>query len=257
MLRKIAIANQKGGSGKTATSINLSAALAERGNRVLLIDLDPQLHATEGVGVDPYQDDIKTVYELIFDDKVICSDVIIKTEVPNLDVIPASEELEETDIDFFRTTRAEYKIADKLKALNGYDFVFFDCPPRLNHLTINALVASDSLLIPVSSIGKRSLNTLPRFHNYVERVQKHLNHELKIIGYLVNQHRKNVKVSEKILSAIKNTFGSQVFNTIISFTANLAEADTNDEPVIFSPMFRQSKLANEYRSFAEEIENKT
>lgn len=257
-MKKIAVANQKGGCGKTATSINLSAALAERGKKVLLIDLDPQLHATEGIGIDPYQDDIinKTVYQLIFDDNISFNDVILNTEIPNLDIIPASEELEETDIDFFRTARAEYILADKLKDNQTYDYIIFDTPPRLNHLLLNALVASDCLLIPISSNGKRSLNNLPRFHKYLENVQKKLNNELEILGYLVNQHRKNVKISEKILEAVKNSFGDKVFKTIIPFAASLPESDTNDESVIYSASFKKSKLANEYRKFAEEIETK-
>jgi len=256
MLKKIAIANQKGGCGKTATSINLAAALAERGKRVLLIDLDPQLHASEGVGIDPYQEEIanNNIYHLIFDENITFDDVIVKTVTKNLDLIPSSVELEETDIDFFKTKRAEYKLDDKLKELNGYDFVLFDCPPRLNHLTINALTASDSLLIPISSIGKRSLNNLPQFMKYVEQVQKQINKKLEIMGYLVNMHRTNVNVSEGILAKTKELFGDKVLNTIISFSANLAEADLYDEPVI--SMFSRSKLANEYRKLAEEVENK-
>ncbi len=256
MTKKISIANQKGGCGKTATSINLSAALAEKGKKVLLVDLDPQLHATEGVGIDPYQEEVlkKNVYHLIFDENTSYGDVILKTGTKNLDIIPSSVELEETDIDFFKTKRAEYKIYDKLKNINGYDFVFFDCPPRLNHLTINAMTASDGLLVPISSIGKRSLNNLPQFMKYVEQVQEHVNKDLKIIGYLVNMHRKNVNVSTSILTKARELFGEKVFDTIISFSANLAEADLYDEPVV--SIFKRSKLANEYRQLAKEIEER-
>jgi chromosome partitioning protein len=256
MSKKIAIANQKGGCGKTATSINLAAALAEKGKRVLLVDLDPQLHATEGIGVDPYQEEIvaRNVYHLIFDEKVSPLDVIVETGTPNLDLIPSSIDLEETDIDFFKTKRAEYKLEDKLKGFNRYDFIFFDCPPRLNHLTINALTAADGLIIPISSIGKRSLNNLPQFMRYVEQVQKQVNQRLEIMGYLVNMHRKRVSVSEMILNKTRELFGNKVFDTIISFTANLSEADLYDEPVV--SVFGKSRLANEYRQLAEEIEKR-
>ncbi len=256
MMKKIAIANQKGGCGKTATSINLAAALAEKGKRVLLVDLDPQLHATEGVGVDPDQEQIENnnIYHLIFDEEVKAKDVIVKTGTKNLDLIPSSVALEETDIEFFNTRRAEYKLDDKLKKLNGYDFILFDCPPRLNHLTINALTASDSLIIPVSSIGKRSLKNLPQFMKYVDQVQGEINKKLEVMGYLVNMHRKNVIVSQGILDKTKEIFGDKVFNTIISFSAALAEADLNDEPVV--SILGHTKLAKEYRQLAEEVENK-
>lgn len=251
-MKKIAIANQKGGCGKTATSINLAAALAEKGRRVLLVDLDPQLHATEGMGIDP--EGRKNVYHMMFDIAVKPQDVIVKTDTANLDIIPSSADLEETDIEFFKTSRAEYRLHDKLKLLTEYDFIFFDCPPRLNHLTINGLTASDYVIIPISSIGKRSLNNLPQFMKYLEIVQTQINSKLSIMGFLINMHRKNVKVSEQILGRAMELFGEKIFKTIISFSAQLAEADLYDEPVV--SIFKKSKLADEYRSLAEEVENR-
>jgi chromosome partitioning protein len=256
MTRKISIANQKGGCGKTATSINLAAALAEKGKKVLLIDLDPQLHASEGVGIDPYQEDIikNNVYNLIFDDDVTFESVIIPTEIKNLDVIPSSVDLEETDLEFFKASRAEYKLYDKLEEINNYDYVIFDCPPRLNYLTKNALTASDSLIIPISTIGKRSLKNLPQFMNFVKTIQHKVNSKLKIMGYLINMHRKNVNVNEGILSKTREMFGDLVFDTAISFSSSLAEADLYDEPVI--SLLKNSKLADEYRSLAKEVLNR-
>jgi chromosome partitioning protein len=249
-MRIVAIANQKGGCGKTTTAVNLASALAMLGKKVLLIDMDPQAHATIGLGCDPESVD-KTVYHLFADNDVQVNVMIVRSNVDGLDVLPSNVLLSGVELELASKENREYILDKRLKEINGnYDMCIIDCSPSLSLLTINALVASSELIIPVQT-HYYALEGLRQLLETVDIVQKRFNQNLEILGLLLTFVESRTKLSRQIQRQMREYFGDLVFNTVIHKDVRLAEAPSAHESVFsYAP---DSTGALEHRILAEEI----
>lgn len=247
--RIIAIANQKGGVGKTTTSVNLSACLAHIGKRVLLIDTDPQGNATSGVGIN--KGDVQNcIYNILIDD-IDMKDVIIPTEVENLDIIPATISLAGAEIELVSTISREVRMKHAIQESKDlYDYVIVDCPPSLGLLTINALTASDAIIIPVQC-EYYALEGLSQLLSTVRLVQKHLNEDLVIDGVLLTMFDARTNLGIQVIDEVKKYFQDKVFKTIIPRNVRLSEAPSHGEPVIVYDS--RSRGAEAYLELAKEV----
>jgi len=252
-MRTIAIANQKGGCGKTTTAVNLAAALASLGNRVLLVDLDPQAHATLGVGHDPEALD-KTIYDALTNSNVPISRVVLSTSMPNLHLIPNNILLSGIEFELASLQGREYVLGQQLGRLsNNYDICVIDCSPSLSLLTLNALVASTDVLIPVQT-HYYALEGLRQLLETIEIVKDRFNSELKILGVLLTFVESRTTLSRQVQRQMRDFFGELVFDAVIHRTVRLAEAPSAGESVLtYAP---GCKGAAEYTALAEEILNK-
>ena len=249
MGRIIAITNQKGGVGKTTSSINLSASLAYLGYKVLLVDIDSQANASTGVGV--YKGDAtKTIFELLIDD-IKVEDVAIKTGEKNLYLIPSSQEISGIDTLIVNDRDREFKLKRKLdEARNDYDYIIIDCPPSLGLLTINALTAADSTLIPVQC-EYYALEGLTQLLNTIRIVQKRLNSNLSIEGVLLTMLDRRTKLGIDVINEVKLYFKEKVFNTIIPRLVRLSEAPSFGMSIIDYDF--SSKASKYYIDLAREV----
>jgi chromosome partitioning protein len=247
--RIIAIANQKGGVGKTTTSVNLSACLAHIGKKVLLIDTDPQGNATSGVGVNKVEVQ-KCIYDILIDDVAI-KDVIRSTKVENLDIIPATISLAGAEIELVSTISREVRMKHAIQeAKELYDYIVIDCPPSLGLLTINALTASDSIIIPVQC-EYYALEGLSQLLSTVRLVQKHLNEDLMIDGVLLTMFDARTNLGIQVIDEVKKYFQDKVYKTIIPRNVRLSEAPSHGEPIIiYDP---RSRGAEVYLDLAKEV----
>ena len=245
----IAIANQKGGVGKTTTSVNLSACLGELGQRVLLIDIDPQGNATSGLGIDKGKIE-KSIYDVLVDDIPI-KDTVIGTEVDNLKVLPATIQLAGAEIELVASMSRETKLKkaiDKIK--NEYDFVIIDCPPSLGLLTINSLTAANSILVPIQC-EFYALEGLSQLLKTITLIQDNLNQDLVLEGVVLTMFDSRTNLSGQVVQEVKNHFQQKVFKTIIPRNVRLSEAPSFGRPVIkYDP---KSKGAEVYYNLAKEV----
>lgn len=249
MGRIIAVANQKGGVGKTTTTVNLSAALAEEGRKVLLVDLDPQGNATSGVGVDKRSVE-PTVYEL-FTGAATFEQCLIKTEYDNLYVLPANINLSGAEIDLIDQEDREYylqEIFDEVK--DRFDYILIDCPPSLNMLTVNALTAADSVLVPIQC-EYYALEGLSQLIHTINLVKKKLNPALEMEGVVFTMYDARTKLSMQVVENVKGTLQENIYETIIPRNIRLAEAPSYGMPI--TAYATHSTGANSYRLLAMEV----
>jgi len=248
MSKIIAIANQKGGVGKTTTAINLSAAIGELGKKVLLIDVDPQANATSGLGIE--KSDNYSIYNVLIDDMPI-SEAIIKTDYRNLWVCPSAESLAGAEIELVMSENREYKLRDAIdKIKNDYDFIFLDCPPSLGLVTLNCLTATDSVLIPIQC-EYYALEGVSLLTSNIKRIKSSLNPKIDIEGVLLTMLDARTNLGLQVVEEVKKFFPGKVYANIIPRNVRLSEAPSYGQPIhIYDP---SSRGAETYLSLAEEF----
>lgn len=245
----IAIANQKGGVGKTTTSVNLAASLGVLEKKILLIDADPQANATSGLGIDVEEVENGT-YQLL-EHSIKAEEAILKTSSPNLDIIPAHIDLVAIEIELVDQENRESMLKKAIEPLRDkYDFILIDCAPSLGLLTLNALTASDSVIIPIQC-EYFALEGLGKLLNTIKSVQKIHNNKLDIEGLLLTMYDSRLRLSNQVVEEVKKHFDEMVFETIIQRNVRLSEAPSYGESIINYDA--SSKGASNYLSLANEI----
>ncbi|MEK9787818.1 MAG: AAA family ATPase [Flavobacteriaceae bacterium] len=245
----IAIANQKGGVGKTTTAVNLSAALGVLEKKVLLVDADPQANATSGLGIDVQSVEMGT-YQLL-DGSITIEQAILSTESPNLDIIPSHIDLVASEIELVDKNAREYRLKEALEGIKAkYDFIILDCAPSLGLITLNALVAANAVIIPIQC-EYFALEGLGKLLNTIKSVQKIHNKNLDIEGLLLTMYDTRLRLSNQVVEEVKKHFGKMVFKTIIQRNIRLSEAPSYGEDIISYDA--SSRGAKSYLSLGSEI----
>lgn len=251
----ISVTNQKGGVGKTTTTINLGAALAEQGRRVLLVDLDPQGNASTGLGID-YEHRTHTTYDLLVGDAEL-TDVIQKSNFDDLDIVAANTDLSSADIQLISNEKRSFLLRDALRQPMidsfAYDYILIDCPPSLNILTVNALVASDTVVVPLQS-EFFALEGLSQLMLTIRDVRETANPDLRIEGVVLTMFDKRNNLSQQVEEDARENLGDLVFKTMIPRNVRLSEAPSFAAPVLYYDS--ESKGSTAYRDLATEILNR-
>ncbi len=248
MAKTIAIANQKGGVGKTTTAINLAASLAKLDRRVLLIDIDPQANATSGLGIDRTSSQRTTYHVLVLDEPI--QTVIIPTEF-GVQLVPSDRNLAGAEIEMIEFAGRELVLKKAVASIvEAYDFILLDCPPALNLLTLNGLAAADSLIIPIQC-EYYALEGVSDLFNTLSRIRRVINPELKIEGLLLTMYDERTNLSPAVAADLRSFYGSLVFETTIPRNVRLAEAPSHGKPVAFYDP--RSRGAESYFELAKEV----
>ncbi|MBC7334177.1 MAG: ParA family protein [Actinobacteria bacterium] len=247
--RIIAIANQKGGVGKSTTAVNLSAYLGHYGFETLLVDMDPQSNSTSGVGINPSE--VKScIYEVIISG-LDPNEVILKTRHHNLDVLPSSIRLAGAEVELVASFKREYKLREAIEKIRkDYDFIIIDCPPALGLLTINALAAANEVIIPIQC-EYYALEGLGQLINTIDLIKKNLNERLEITGAVMTMYDSRTRLAEEVIGEVRKHFPEKVYETIIPRNVRLSEAPSYGEPIlIYDP---ECKGAIAYENLTKEV----
>ena len=249
MVKVIALANQKGGVGKTTTAVNLAACLAAKGRKVLLVDSDPQGNTTSGLGLDK-RDIKRSIYDILVND-VPAKEVIVPTKYENLSLLPATIALAGAEIELVNMMSRENRLKNALERVKyDYDYVLIDCPPSLGLLTLNALTAASSVMIPIQC-EFYALEGVTMLMNTIQRVQRNLNPALKLEGVVMTMFDARTNLASDVVNEVKKYFSAKMYNTIIPRNVKLSEAPSHGEPVIVYDA--RSKGAQVYQELAREV----
>lgn len=249
MGKVIAIANQKGGVGKTTTAVNLSACLGKKGKKTLLIDIDPQGNTTSGLGVDPRGVEL-SVYDALIND-VDIEETLVKTEFDNLWICPANINLAGAELELVAKPEREYILKKAIaRVKDKFDFIFIDCPPSLGLITLNSFAATDSVLVPIQC-EYYALEGLSQLTNTIKMVKKALNPELSLEGVLLTMFDARTNLSIQVVDEVKKFFPEKVFKTVIPRNVRLSEAPSFGQPII--EYDKHSRGAECYMQLADEV----
>ncbi len=253
-MRILAIANHKGGVGKSTTAINLGAALAQLGQKILLVDADPQGHTTIGLGIDTREK--QTLAELLCDDTVLCEDVIQKTYIDKLDIIPSDISLSVAELKLSNAPAKEFRLRTKLRNLSGYDMVIFDCPPTFGCLPMNVFNIATEVILPLQ-LSYFSLEGVSNFMDTIDFINNNIgpliNHRITLGGVLITFFDTRTKMARDVFSQVKDTFGARVFKTTIPQNVKLNEAQSKGKSIFDYDSTCKGAVA--YMKFAKEILN--
>jgi chromosome partitioning protein len=247
----VAVANQKGGVAKTTTAINLGASLALANQRVLLIDVDPQGNLTSGVGLKDRAADANTIYDALLDDDLDPRDIVLKTSVDHLSIIPANRHLTGAEIELVAKPNRERRLRRIVESVqDDFDVIFIDAPPSLGLLTLNALVAADTVLVPLNC-EYFALEGIAELLATIDRVRESLNPDLRLEGVLLTMYDDRTNLGQQVSANIREYFGAKVYNTVIPRNVRLGEAPSHGVPVILYDA--RSRGAEAYVTFAHEF----
>jgi len=250
MARIISVVNQKGGTGKTTSVINIAACLSQKGYKTLIVDMEPQANATLHLGVNPLSLEL-SMYDVLLKEALNLNDVILSTSIENLHLAPAQVSLAKTDINLADKPNKQYRLKEKLSAIkSSYDYILMDCPPSLSLLPINALVASGEVIIPLQ-VNYFSLEGLKQLKSSLDRTKEELNPSLGILGILFTMVDTRLKMTKPSMGLVREHFGSKVFGSVIRICSKFNEAPITGQSILeYAP---KSKGAEDYKNVAEEI----